>query len=754
LISRGRVAVLAILAASACLLGVAGNGAANHSQQDLISIGPNGGNGTATAEFGRVSADGSRVYFTTPESLDSADTDSSADVYERVGSTTTLISTGPTGGNGANDVRLGGISADGAHVFFDTIEALTSSDTDGARDVYERFGGTTTEVSIGPTGGNSAIDSFYVGNSTDGTRVFFVSYDGLTSIDTDSGRKDVYERSGATVTLVSAGGNGPYGADFDGATPDGTHVFFHTDEALMGTDTDGTRDVYERSGGTTTQVSTGPINGNGAFEALFKRVSQDGSRVFFETSEQLTTSDTDSYRDVYERSGGATTKLSLGPNGGNGAFDATLAGASADGSKVWLQTREPLVSGDTDGACEDEFENFVIPCLDVYERSGTNTTWITAGGNGSNEAYFGDASSDGTHVFFETTESFSAADTDPSGLDVYDRSGGDTTLVSGGGNGLHYAFLAGISKDGARVFFDTYEPLVSEDTDTWNDVYERYGGATTLISTGPASTSGDNLAFYDGASEDGTKVFFDTDERLTSADTDSQLDIYRASQVVSGFPLPRGAGPMRASLVPAYQACASPNENHGPPLAHPSCNPPAQESAVLTVGSPDANGNPSVSVSSVKYKVIPGAPGPPEDSEVRVILTVNDVRCRATNAACPGGANSDYTGRVLMSALVRVTDKLNGSPAVESATVQDFRFDVPVQCVATATSDGGKCNVTTTINSVLPGSILDGKRAIWQLDDIKLEDAGPNGTGYGGGCPSTCGDGDETVFMRSGIFIP
>ena len=46
------------------------------------------------------------------------------------------------------------------------------------------------------------------------------------------------------------------------------------------------------------------------------------------------------------------------------------------------------------------------------------------------------------------------------------------------------------------------------------------------------------------------------------------------------------------------------------------------------------------------------------------------------------------------------------------------------------------------------------KRAIWQTGAIAVEDAGPNGTGYGAGCPSACGDGDETVFMRQGIFVP
>src|SRR3954463_3095435 len=53
---------------------------------------------------------------------------------------------------------------------------------------------------------------------------------------------------------------------------------------------------------------------------------------------------------------------------------------------------------------------------------------------------------------------------------------------------------------------------------------------------------------------------------------------------------PKGASPFRASMVPAFKACATPNRTHGAPLAFPSCNPPVQASNFLTIGSPDANG--------------------------------------------------------------------------------------------------------------------------------------------------------------------
>ena len=86
--------------------------------------------------------------------------------------------------------------------------------------------------------------------------------------------------------LDAAGGNGAFDAVFDGTSGDGSHVFFHTAEPLAG-DTDTKRDIYEHSGGTTTRVSTGPTGGNGAIDAFFAGNSRDGTRVFFETAEAL-----------------------------------------------------------------------------------------------------------------------------------------------------------------------------------------------------------------------------------------------------------------------------------------------------------------------------------------------------------------------------------------------------------------------------------------------------------------------------------
>jgi hypothetical protein len=748
------VAVLALVALSAFAVTAQ---AVDSRQTDRLTAGQINGNGDWDSTYGGISADGAHLFFTTIEQLVPADTDSNYDVYERFNGVTTLISAGQINGNGPIDADYSGSSADGTHVYFQTTEKLVSSDTDNVTDVYERFNGVTTQVSTGSGNDDTVNDSFYLGNSTDGTKVYFSSYDQLAPTDTDGSLRDIYMRSGGTTTQISTGGNGPFGADFDGMTPDGSHVFFHTDEKLSAADTDSTRDLYDASGGTVTLLSRGSTGGNGGQIPTFQAATPDGAHVYFLTNESLEPTDTDTNLDIYDRSGGSTTEVSLGPGTGNGAYDVSFGGVTQDGSKVWFQTREPLVPGDTDANCEDAMGNPTVPCLDVYERSGGSTTWVSTGGNGTYEAGFAAASQDGSKVFFQSDESLTADDTDGGYRDIYQRSGGNTTLISTGptaGNGIYGADLAAISKDGTRVFFQTYESLVPEDNDgNWQDVYERYGGETTLISTGPATTNQAAIAFLDGAVSDGTKVFFHTDEKLVTADTDAAEDIYSSSQVLAGFPRVKGATPSTFSLVPAYQPCVTGNKTHGAPLAYPSCGPPSQESGVLTVGSPDSNGHTASSVSQVKFKVL-GAPTPPEDSDVQLNINVSDVLCRAANAACPGGALSDFTGKVLVQANMRITDKYGGSPPVESTT-GDFNLQVPVQCNSTTTtSAGGSCPLQTTVNSLFPGALLDSKRASWEVGQVSVLDPGPNGTGFGGGCPSTCGDGDETTFMRQGLFVP
>ncbi len=84
------------------------------------------------------------------------------------------------------------------------------------------------------------------------------------------------------------------------------------------------------------------------------------------------------------------------------------------------------------------------------------------------------------------------------------------------------------------------------------------------------------------------------------APLDLALQEIELGEEPAGYPRPKAATPTSVPLVPAYEPCSSPNRQHAAPLTFGSCNPPAQTSGHLTVGTPDANGKPAVSVGSTR----------------------------------------------------------------------------------------------------------------------------------------------------------
>ena len=225
-----------------------------------------------------------------------------------------------------------------------------------------------------------------------------------------------------------------------------------------------------------------------------------------------------------------------------------------------------------------------------------------------------------------------------------------------------------------------------------------------------------------------------------------------ATAASATHPRPVGASPLRASMVPAYNACAAPNRTHGPPLAFPSCNPPVQSSTSLTIGSPDANGAGANSVGFIKLGVVVGTPGPPDDSDVNITASATDIRCKAGVAAC-GSANAadgaDYTGELEGTAQIRISDHFNAvapGGGTDPATVIDIPFPVVTPCAATAsTAVGSTCAITTSANAVVPGAVKDGKRAIVEIGQLQVFDGGTDGV---------AATDPNTLFSVQGIFIP
>ena len=206
--------------------------------------------------------------------------------------------------------------------------------------------------------------------------------------------------------------------------------------------------------------------------------------------------------------------------------------------------------------------------------------------------------------------------------------------------------------------------------------------------------------------------------------------------------VPNGASPSRVSLVPAFRPCTSPNATHATPLIGVSCNAPVPSSSLLAIGGKSLGFTRNVVLSVGQCAVFDSTKCYPDFTSV---LNLTDVR----NGSPTG---SDYVGKVAVRITIRITDLFSSDGP---ATVVDMPFYVPANCNATVdTTIGGTCSAQATANGLLPGAARAGNRAVIEFGQIKVRDAGANGTGYGAGCPPVCGDGDEQDFEVQGVFAP
>lgn len=291
-----------------------GAGAASKHVSRSHAAGTVGAGCQPTIAYLTANRDGSRMWFACPAKLtDDAPATGGIYVYDRDQDDLEYV-TAPNAPAGvdAGQAKLLAADPDADYVWFQMPAALTDDAVAGGNNVYVLHDG---HYSFVANVGNDVVSTYRVALSPDGSQIAF---DSPTQIS---------PRAGGVAQV--------YAADANAADPTAVCVSCRTD----GSDSQGLADF--RNAGLSPFVGPSRVPPFGAID--------DDGRVFFTSTDRLVPEDGNGTADVYQYDDGELTLISTGTDPGGAVF----AGASADGTDVFLITAEKLVPQDTDNGVAD-----------------------------------------------------------------------------------------------------------------------------------------------------------------------------------------------------------------------------------------------------------------------------------------------------------------------------------------------------------------------------------------------------------------
>jgi hypothetical protein len=380
----------------------------------------------------------------------------------------------------------------------------------------------------------------------------------------------------ADVTTLKYGPS-YFDLDFAGASPDLGHVVVSTcgslaagaTEVLLGEGCDPAKpNLYEWSSADgLTLVNTVP---GAALAAEATAVSSDGSRIYWRNLNNS---------NLYLRQGPSSKQVDAAAGGGGTFQMATPDGAVAffvKSGHIWRYDAAADSAIDITplggvvgmlGAADDGNSVYYVNAAGIYLWNGGAPVAVAEDANASDASNYPPAtgtsrvSADGNTLVFISHAQLTSYNNANNKTDVpeaevylYESDGPLLRCVSCRPNGLRPGASSSIpgsfsngkqpgstnvykprvlSADGSHVFFDSFDPLVSSDTNREGDVYQweaegqgdciKPAGCVALISSG---RSAEGASFVD-ASLDGSDVFFVTDGSLVTGDPGS-FDLYDA----------------------------------------------------------------------------------------------------------------------------------------------------------------------------------------------------------------------------------
>jgi hypothetical protein len=338
--------------------------------QECTEVPCGGSSGRSSSYFKGASEDGSRVFFTTAAPLVGEDNNAGNDLY--------MATIGCQAGAEGCDVQgkevtsLVQVSHDSIAGEGAEVQGVVRVAPDGSRAYFVARGVLTKEVNVSGAAPAKGADNLYTYDSVSGKLAF------VADLCSDPGHSGEVKDIDCSPSLGEGVGQNNdtrlWGSnpEAQSAGPDGAFLVFSTYAKLLKDDTDNAKDIYryDAQTGVLDRVSLGEAgndnNGNdSAFDATIfpghmggsafvslqhemstRDISEDGTRILFNTAGPLSPDATNGLVNVYEWN---EDSVSLISSGQAEADDGESIVISPSGRDVFFTTSQGLVPQDGDG---------------------------------------------------------------------------------------------------------------------------------------------------------------------------------------------------------------------------------------------------------------------------------------------------------------------------------------------------------------------------------------------------------------------
>ncbi len=499
---------------------------------EKLSLSTTGAVGNDSSSFPSVSADGSRIAFTSrATNLVPGDTNQAMDVFvrDRLSGTTHRVSVSSTGAEADARSFDARISGDGRFVVFASYATnLVPGDTNGSPDIFrhDTWTGVTDRLSVDSTGMEGDGISRSPTITFAGALVAFESDALLDPRDGNPSYSDVLLRDvgSATTALLPLFSEEANSVSRTSAlSTDGRFVAFasHASNLVVG-DSDGTSSVFRLD------RETRVLDRMGA--GLQPSISAAGDRIaFVSDAADLVPNDTNGVTDafVFDFTSGILRRVSVATNGTQANDVSDHPVLSADGRFVAFASRaNNLIAGDSNGL------------MDVFVHDLTTATTVrgsvsNGGAQGNGSSWSASLSGDGRLLAFSSSASnlLPGDVNDLRDVFVRDLVTGATRLVSAAGAPANArSEWPVVSSNGQWVVYSSQATnLVPNDTNGSEDIflYELLTNSTVRVSVDSLGFEGDGQSERPRLSGDGRIIAFQSDAtNLVVADLNGATDVF------------------------------------------------------------------------------------------------------------------------------------------------------------------------------------------------------------------------------------